>query len=189
MKLSARLAARISKAVGISPTWLLDDAQEKMRNEHGEPWTLKDFQECQERDETPAFFLTEEEMQVSVAFGLLLRIYREARAVHAVPRFMHDLEDFIRGQVARFPHLKAQVEQENTARDKRQQFMKNYLSPVSLHVFQFARERLNEATAAFVDWESRMALKAEKVREKRLKDPKIFIAHTSATNRTKSRPQ
>ena len=49
------------------------------------------------------------------------------------PRFMHDLEDFIRVQVARFPHLKAQVEQENTARDKRQKLMRNYLSPVNVH--------------------------------------------------------
>ena len=87
---------------------------------------------------------------------------------------MHDLEDFIRGQIARFPHLKAQVEQENTARDKRQKFMRNYLSPVSVHTFRYARERLNDSIAAFVDWESRLKLKMEKMREKGLKSPKVF---------------
>jgi transcriptional regulator with XRE-family HTH domain len=157
MKLSARLAARISRACGVDPDWLLNDDEEPMRNEYGESWTLRDFEECQERDETLAFYLAEEEMEIAVAYGLLLRVYRESRAIHAVPKFRDELERFVQKQVGQFPHLKTQVEKENATRDKRQQRVRSYLFPAGTEDFKRSREKLNAAISAFADWENRMA--------------------------------
>jgi hypothetical protein len=41
-----------------------------------------------------------------------------------------------------------------------------YLSPSGTESFKRSRKKLNEAIAAFADWESRMAAKTEKVSEK-----------------------
>jgi len=162
MKLSPRMALKVVRATGISRDWLTGDLSE-MLNEYGEPYTLKDFEECRERDETMEFYLAVEEMEILVAADLLFRVYKEVRAkpamqaMQALPKFSHDLRDFVRTQVAKFHELKVQVEKENVERNKRQKRVRPYLFPAGLEGFKRVRKKTNEAIAAFVDREKRMA--------------------------------
>ena len=194
LKLSPSLAMRIQRACGVDRAWLTDDgAPDEMRNEYGESWTLKDFEECQERDRTMAFYVATEEMELAIAYSLLSRVYREARIMRDLPAivaFGKDLEKFVRAQVHKFPHLEAQVEQENKDRDKRQKRLRPYLFPAGTESFKQSRRKLNEAIAAFSDWEGRQALKkgiAEKVREKRVENPDTSYTNSSPVTRNKSR--
>ena len=190
LKISAKLALKIQRACGVDSDWLLNGDQEPIRNEYGEPWALKDFEACQARDETMTFRLAEEEMKIAVAYDRLCRVYREDRATHTVPGFIHALEDFVRRQVHRFPHLRDQVEQERTTCDPYLGKPRSYLSPAGTAGFKRSRKRLNEAIATFSAWEKRMAFKksiGEKVRENRVKNPDTIGSRNSRIKSNKSR--
>ena len=190
LKISPLLAMRIQRACGVDADWLLGDDGEPMRNEYGEPWALKDFEECQERDETTARLLAAEEMQVAVAYDRLIRVYREARATHGVPWFIKALEHFVRAQVHHFPGLKIEIEAENAERNRRQGKLRPYLFPDGMGPFKRARKKLGEAIATLSDWEKRMALQRgieEKVREKRVENPDTLDANAFTVTRNKRR--
>jgi transcriptional regulator with XRE-family HTH domain len=156
MKLSSRMALKVVRATGISLDWLTGDSGE-MLNEHGSPYTLKDFEECRNRDQTMAFYLAEEEMEILVACDRLFSVYKaaRARAIHEVPKFQRDLKEFVEDHVKKFPQLRAQIEQENAARNQRQRRKRPYLFPSGTQPFKRVRKKSNEAIAAFADWETR----------------------------------
>jgi DNA-binding XRE family transcriptional regulator len=187
LKLSPKLALRISRMCGVDHAWLNDDANDKeMINEYGEPYTLRDFEECQERDASLSFYLAAEEMQIAIAYDRLVRAYREARATHQVPHFIKTLERFVQAQVHQFPGLKIEIEEENVERNKRQRKIRPYLFPGGVEPLKRARRKLNEAIAAFADWEVRMNAMREKMREKRLENPDTLSATDSPVERNKS---
>ena len=171
MPLSSRMALKIAGVTGVSLDWLRDGSG-PILNDRGEPYTLKDFEDCRNRDETLAFYLAAEEMEILVAAALLLHTRKEVRAhaFHALPQFRKDLnhviEYFIKDQARKIPQLgelKARIEQENKERNKHQRPGRPYLFPASVEPFKRVRRKANEAIAAFADWEKRTASRSKRV--------------------------
>jgi transcriptional regulator with XRE-family HTH domain len=165
MALSSKMALKIARATGISLEWLTGGPG-PMLNDRGELYTKQDFDDSRNRDQTMEFYLSVEEMEILVAADLLLRVHKEvrARAFHAFPQFHKDLnhviKDFIKDQAKKIPQLgelKARIEQENKARNQRQERPRSYLFPASTEPFKRIRRKANEAATAFSDWEKRTA--------------------------------
>jgi transcriptional regulator with XRE-family HTH domain len=160
LKLSPKLALKISRACAVDFDWLTDSkADDQIISDRGEPYNLDDFKSAQERDQTLAFYLAVEQMEVAVAYDLLCRVYQEIGInLQARAQFIRDLEDFVEKQVAKVRELKIQIEKENTERNERHKRIRKpaYLFPSNSQQFKRARKRLNEALASMVDWERRV---------------------------------
>jgi len=165
MALSSKMALKVVRATGISLDWLTGGSG-PMLNDRGEPYTRRDFNDSRDRDQTVAFYLAEEEMEILVAADLLLRVHKEvrARAFHALPRFHKDINDAIKdfikdhtGKIPQLKELKVRIERENKERDQRQKRPRSYLFPASTEPFKRIRKKANEAIAAFAEWEKRTA--------------------------------
>jgi hypothetical protein len=168
LNLSPGLALRVSKACAVDFNWLVNDnAGEEIISDRGERYSLRDFEEAQERDQTLAFWHSVPEMEIARGYDLLLRAYREARATPMnVPTFSRELAQFVERQVRKIPKLRDEVERENRERDKRHRKKRPYLWPSSSEQLKRARKKLNESIASVRDWEGRYAARTKSVTKK-----------------------
>jgi hypothetical protein len=115
LRLSARLATKISEATGIDYNWLLaGDPTLPMVARDGAPYRQKDFELAQDSELSKPLplYLFAPEMQVGVGADLLYRALKAARRCNAVQPFLRRLENFIRSEIRRFPELANEVRAE-----------------------------------------------------------------------------
>jgi transcriptional regulator with XRE-family HTH domain len=162
LKLSSRMALKVARATGISLDWLTGDWG-PMVNDRGEPYSREDFDDARNAEKTMAFYLAEEEMEILIACDRLFSVYKAARArgLDEVVKVRRAVNKFVEDQVRPFRSLKAQIEQENKERNRRQRRHRSYLFPGNTESFKRIRRKSNEAIAAFSEWEKRTASPAK----------------------------
>ena len=80
MRLSPRLALKISRACAVDFSWLTNNnAGDEIINDRGKPCGLRDFEEAQQHDETLAFWHSVPEMEFAVG----LTFFAENTRKHA----------------------------------------------------------------------------------------------------------
>lgn len=96
MRLSPRLALKISRACAVDFSWLTNNnAGDEIINDRGKPCDLRDFEEAQQHDETLAFWHSVPEMEFAVGYDLLCREYEKTRDSFARAQLIDDFTDFV----------------------------------------------------------------------------------------------
>jgi DNA-binding XRE family transcriptional regulator len=157
LKLSTRLAFKISESTGCDVNWLLSNSENlPMTNANGRDYSLQDWEDARDADlESLKFYRVEPEMEIGVAADLLHRVLDAARKrdIKALSDFQKRLEHYVRSEISRFRDLQDEVYQEirqwgerNVATGK--SYPKNFLFPRSLEPFKRGKKRADKAIAA-----------------------------------------
>jgi transcriptional regulator with XRE-family HTH domain len=112
LRLSARLATKISEATGIDYNWLLaGDTTLPMVARDGAPYRQKDFELAQDSELSKPLPLYQfaPEMQVGVGADLVYRALKAARRRNAVPEFLKRFNHYVRSEIRRFPEFRNEV--------------------------------------------------------------------------------
>jgi transcriptional regulator with XRE-family HTH domain len=162
LKLSPRLAYKISEATGVDYAWLLaNDSSLPMVNRVGEPYALDDFEFAQDSDLPPLqFHWISPEMEVGVAYDMLMQALAAARRRNAVPQFQKRLADFLRREVGHFREI------EDAVYGGHRRDGKGILFPRSVEPFKRGRVRFREAIAAISAREKTLQADRPKVSKK-----------------------
>ena len=168
LKLSARLANKISEQTNVNPHWLLAaDPSAPMVNCDNQPWRQEDFEaaqkDLQERDLALQLYDREMAMEVGTAYSFLQRALQAAskKNVFAVSQFRHRLEHFVRSEIHRFGELRDEIYRE--LREWNERYVrtgrchpKSFLFPRDPASFEQGRREFDAAGKWFKEWEKQI---------------------------------
>jgi transcriptional regulator with XRE-family HTH domain len=168
LKLSARLANKISEQTNVNPHWLLTaDPSAPMVNCDNQPWRQEDFEaaqkDLQERDLAVELLEREMATEVCTAYIFLQRALQAAskRNAFAVSQFRHRLEDFIRSEIHQFRELRDEVYAELRNWNERyvgtgRSYPKSLLFPRDTADFEKGRQEFKAAIEWRKEWEKQI---------------------------------